>query len=56
MKIYKESRGMAPLILKTGARSWGAVDFTPMPFYPSKEYQYALKRRLGGPQNWSGHF
>jgi hypothetical protein len=47
MKVYKESRGIAPLILKL-KRCWRLINVTPRPLDHRKEPQYPLNRRLGG--------
>jgi hypothetical protein len=49
-------RGIAPRILDLSTRWRWMVSFTPRPLYPQeKSPLYPLDRRLGGPQNRSGH-
>jgi hypothetical protein len=54
MKACRGGRVSAPVILNLGTRYRWVVNFTPQPLFTRKEPQYPLKRRLGGPQNWSG--
>jgi hypothetical protein len=57
MKAYWGSGGIAPCILNLSTRWRSVVSFMPWPLYPQgKSPWYPLYRRLGGPQNWSGHF
>ena len=55
-KAYKESRGIAPLILNLGICWRVLVSITPRLFYPGKELQYEMSRRLEGSQSLSGRF
>jgi hypothetical protein len=50
MKTHKGNRDINPLLLKLHIR-WWLAHIVPWPFYPKKEAQYPLNRRLGGPQN-----
>jgi hypothetical protein len=54
MKAYRESGGIAPLILNLGIRRKWIVNFTHQPPYPRRKCpRYQFHRRLGGPQNRS---
>jgi hypothetical protein len=56
MEEYWGSRGKAPHSLDLGTRQRSVVSFTFRPLYlQGKSPWYPLDRRLGGPQNWSGH-
>jgi hypothetical protein len=56
MEAYFESGSIAPRILDLGTRWELVVSFTSRPLYPQeKSPWYTLNRRLGGPQNRSGH-
>jgi hypothetical protein len=56
MKVYRGSRGIAPLIRDLGARRRLVANLTHGRFTPWKEPQYSLNRRLGRPQSRSGRF
>jgi hypothetical protein len=56
MKAYRESRGVAPLILNLSI-TWRRVgNFTSRSHYPRTEPRYPLNRRLRGPQSRCGRF
>jgi hypothetical protein len=57
MEEYWGKGGIAPHILDLGTRWRWMVSFTPQLLYPPQEKTtwYLLDRRLGGPQNQSGH-
>jgi hypothetical protein len=56
VKTYWGSGGIARRILHFGTRLRWVVSFTPRPLYlQRKSPWYPLDRRLGGPQNRSGH-
>jgi len=56
MKTYWVSGGIAPRILDLGSRWRRAVNFTPRTLYlQGRRPWYPLDKRLGRPQNRSGH-
>jgi hypothetical protein len=56
MKAYWGSRGIAPCILDLGTRWRCVISFMPqLLYYQGKSPWYPMDRRLGKPQNWSGH-
>jgi len=56
MKAYCGSRAIAPHILDLGTTWRRVVSFIPQSLYSQgKSPWYLLDRRLGGPQNRSGH-
>jgi hypothetical protein len=52
MEAYRRSRGIAPLIPNLDTR-WKV---TGQLHAPDALPRYAFKRKMGGPQNWSGRF
>jgi len=56
IKVYRRSKGIAPLILNLVTRQWCVVTSCLSHFTPRKEPWYPLNRRLMGPQTQSGHF
>jgi hypothetical protein len=54
-KAYRDSRGIAPLILNFGTRCKPVVNFMPRPnLRLGKGSRYPLNRRVDGPKNWLG--
>jgi hypothetical protein len=56
MKTYRGRKGIAPLILKLGARWRWEINGTPSPLYPGKERRNPLNKRRGGPLSRPGGF
>jgi len=55
MKRYRESRRIAPLILKTDAR-WEWLCSSPVRFATQKLLLYPLERKPSGPYSQCGRF
>jgi hypothetical protein len=51
MKVYRESRGIAPLILNLSIGRRFQVNFTLPSLYLARKPRYLMGRRLGGPLN-----
>jgi hypothetical protein len=57
MKIYRESGGIAPLILNLDARLRRVINMKPRPFYRRRRgRRYPLDGRMDRLQNQSGYF
>jgi len=56
MKTYRGSGGIESRILNLGITWIWMVSFMPRLLYPRRKSPRYLKRRLGVPQNRSGHF